>query len=81
MGSFLVVGGSSDIGQILCRLLVESGHVVCATGRDNSRMRALEEIGVITLIGDATDEEFIDGAVSNFMTIDSGKLDLSLIHI
>ena len=75
MGSFLVVGGSSDIGQILCRSLVAGGHVVCATGRDNSRMRGLEEIGVITLIGDATDEEFIDGAVSNFMTIDSGKLD------
>ena len=47
MGSFLVVGGSSDIGQILCRSLVANGHVVCATGRDNSRMRDLEEIGVI----------------------------------
>tara|TARA_B100000212_G_scaffold342475_1_gene329859 strand:+ start:2032 stop:2757 length:726 start_codon:yes stop_codon:yes gene_type:complete len=75
MGSFLIVGGSSDIGQILCKALVAKGHAVCATGRDSSRMKVLEEIGVTTLIGDATDEEFIDGAVSSFMTIDSGKLD------
>ena len=75
MGSFLIVGGSSDIGQILCRSLVAKGHLVCATGRDNSRMNDLQAIGVTTLIGDATNEEFIDGAVNNFMTINSGKLD------
>jgi len=75
MGSFLVFGGSSDIGQILCKSLVSKGHTVCATGRDLSRMKELQELGVMIHIGDATDEAFVENAVNSFEAIDSGKLD------
>ena len=75
MGSFLVVGGSSDIGLILCKSLIEKGHSVCATGRDFSRMEELEKIGAMVRIGDATDEEFISKTVDEFSTMGKGKLD------
>ena len=37
MGSFLLVGGSSDIGIILTKKLVEGGNKVTLLVRDESR--------------------------------------------
>ena len=43
MGSFLLVGGSSDIGIILTKKLVEGGNKVTLLVRDESRVSDLPE--------------------------------------
>ena len=43
MGSFLLVGGSSDIGIILAKRLVEGGNKVTLLVRDESRVSDLPE--------------------------------------
>ena len=65
VGSYLVVGGSSDIGLILCKKLIDDGNSVTVIGRDSSRMSPIKDLGARVFIGDATDEVFV----------------LSLIHI
>ena len=55
VGSYLVVGGSSDIGLILCERLIEEGNSVTVIGRDSSRMSQIKDLGARVFIGDATD--------------------------
>ena len=45
VGSYLVVGGSSDIGLILCERLIEEGNSVTVIGRDSSRMSQIKDLG------------------------------------
>ena len=65
MGSFLLVGGSSDIGLGLCERLVENQHKVIIVARDETRLKNLNDDSVVKIIGDANNEDVI----------------LSLIHI
>ena len=69
MGSYLVVGGSSDIGRILCRRLLDEGNTVTAIGRDFSRMDDLENLGARVYVGDASDEPFVSEVVSSFSEV------------
>ena len=69
------MGGSSDIGQILCRSLLSNGHSVSVIGRDESRMIELQELGAIVHTGDATDEDFVSRAVGSFAEIGEGNID------
>ena len=75
MGSYLVVGGSSDIGRILCRRLLDEGNTVTTIGRDYSRMDDLENLGARVYVGDASDELFVSEVVSSFSEVEDGKID------
>ena len=45
VGSYLVVGGSSDIGLIVCKRLIEDGNSLTVIGRDSSRMSQIKDLG------------------------------------
>ena len=75
VGSYLVVGGSSDIGLILCKKLIDDGNSVTVIGRDSSRMSPLKDLGARVFIGDATDEVFVSEVVTSFSSEGDGKID------
>ncbi len=75
VGSYLVVGGSSDIGLILCKRLIEDGNSVTVIGRDSSRMSQIEDLGARVFIGDATDEIFVSEVITSFSSEGDGKID------
>ena len=51
-GSYLIIGGSSDIALDLINQLCEAGHTVTTLARDASRVEPLKAIGVNVVIGD-----------------------------
>ena len=51
-GSYLIIGGSSDIALDLINQLCEAGHTVTTLARDATRVEPLKAIGVNVVIGD-----------------------------
>lgn len=63
--SFLLIGGSSDIGLVLGERLLEQGHHVTLFARDVERCTALEAKGATVIHGDALDEAAVQQAVAS----------------
>ena len=63
--SFLLIGGSSDIAQILARELLDSGHLVTLLARDVARISHLKDMGADIIEGDALDEAVVSSAVEH----------------
>ena len=63
--SFLLIGGSSDIGLVLAERLLEQGHRVTLFARDTERTTALESKGALVIQGDAIDESAVQQAVAS----------------
>tara|TARA_B100001250_G_scaffold336462_1_gene302959 strand:- start:728 stop:1456 length:729 start_codon:yes stop_codon:yes gene_type:complete len=78
--SYLIVGGSSDIGIILCRDLLEEGAAVTLLARDSSRLAEFPEGKVGKFIGDANDEELVKEAVLSAISAGNGRLD-GVVHL
>ena len=75
VGSYLIVGGSSDIAMLVCRKLVDDGHRVSVLVRDKERMSdLLSDIDNI-FVGDAIDEELVKEAVLAAIKAGDGRLD------
>ncbi|MFE1590730.1 SDR family oxidoreductase [Streptomyces sp. NPDC058737] len=65
----LITGGTSGIGARTARLLVDRGHRVAVTGRDEGRLKAfLDEVGhserLLGLVADAADWQATESAVT-----------------
>ncbi len=75
MGSYLVVGGSSDIGMLLCRKLIDGGNRVSVLVRDESRLSDLREDLDHIFVGDANDENLVKDAVLAAIENGDGRLD------
>ena len=75
MGSFLLVGGSSDIGILLTKKLVEGGNKVTLLVRDESRVSDLPEEMVERFVGDANDEGLVLKAVQSCIMSGDGTID------
>lgn len=75
MGSFLIVGGSSDIGLELCQRLVEDNHKVTTVARDQSRLNDFNDDSIVKIFGDAISDEVIKEAVILATEAGQGKLD------
>ena len=80
MKSYLIVGGSSDIGIILCRALLEEGAAVTLLARDSSRLAEFPEGKVGKFIGDANDEELVKEAVISAISAGNGRVD-GVVHL
>ena len=80
MRSYLIVGGSSDIGIILCRDLLEEGAAVTLLARDSSRLAEFPEGKVGKFIGDANDEDLVKEAVLSAISAGNGRLD-GVVHL
>ena len=63
--SFLLIGGSSDIGLQLASLLLGDGHQVTLLARDASRVETLVSEGAHLVEGDALDESTVQAAVNH----------------
>jgi NAD(P)-dependent dehydrogenase (short-subunit alcohol dehydrogenase family) len=61
--SFLLVGGSSDMGLHLAHRLLDEGHVVTLLARDVERVTDAVERGARLIEGDALDEAAVQSAV------------------
>ena len=75
MGSFLIVGGSSDIGLGLCQRLVEDNHKITVVARDQSRLKDFNDDSIVKIFGDAISDEVIKEAVILATEAGQGKLD------
>ena len=75
MGSYLIVGGSSDIALLLCRKLIDDGHRVSVLARDQGRLSELRADLDKVFIGDANDEDLVKEAVLSSIENGEGRLD------
>ena len=75
MGSYLIVGGSSDIALLLCRKLIDDGHRVSVLARDQGRLSELRADLDKVFIGDANDEDLVREAVLSSIENGEGRLD------
>lgn len=75
----LITGGGSGIGAATARRLLDQGHRVTVTGRGDDRLRRFAESlgepdGLLTLAGDASDDDAVRSAVESTVTR-FGRLD------
>ena len=75
MGSFLLVGGSSDIAIILTKKLVDEGNKVTLVLRDESRVSDFPNEMVQRFVGDANDENLVLEAVQSCLSSGGGSMD------
>jgi NADP-dependent 3-hydroxy acid dehydrogenase YdfG len=71
----LVTGGSSGIGEVTARQLMDAGFVVYAAARRTDRMAALEADGVHVVELDVTDEGSVQQAVATVLS-EQGRIDV-----
>ncbi len=72
--SFLIVGGSSDIGRIVAKNILERGDAVTILARDVSRVTELQDLGANIIQGDALDQERISLAISTASECGNGAI-------
>ena len=63
MGSYLLVGGSSDIGLHLSKMLIEGGNKVTLLVRDESRLVELPKDSVQIFVENANDGLVTEGYI------------------
>ena len=72
--SFLVVGGSSDIGLLLCDLLLDEGYTLTVVARDATRVESIKSRGANVIVGDALDSEVISNAITKTLELGEGSI-------
>ncbi|UKY47699.1 SDR family oxidoreductase [Streptomyces inhibens] len=75
----LITGGGSGIGAAAARQLLDQGHRVTITGRNDDRLRRFAEelgkpAGLLTVAGDAADHDTVQAAVDATVK-EFGRLD------
>lgn len=78
--SFLLVGGSSDIGIELAHMLIDDGHTVTLLARDTERTEGLASKGAHVVQGDALDEPSVQTAIQHATAQSEAGL-AGLVHL
>jgi len=78
--SFLIVGGSSDIGLLLGKNILENGDNLTLLVRDPARVSELENLGATIVVGDGLDEEIVSYSVDAAKELGLGKID-GVVHL
>ena len=61
--SFLIIGGSSDIGLHLGELILGSGRKLTVLARDIDRLTKIETLGADIIEGDGLDSKSVEKAI------------------
>ncbi len=72
--SYLIIGGSSDIGRVVAQNLLHKGCSVTLVARDESRVSDLKVQGANVVIGDSLDSEVISAGIENALELGDGKI-------
>lgn len=78
--SFLIVGGSSDIGLLLGKNILENGDNLTLLVRDSARVSELANLGATIVVGDGLDEEIVSYSVDAAKELGLGKID-GVVHL
>ncbi|MEC7462779.1 MAG: SDR family oxidoreductase [Candidatus Thermoplasmatota archaeon] len=78
--SFLIVGGSSDIGLLLGKNILENGDNLTLLVRDPARVSELANLGAPIVVGDGLDEEIVSYSVDAAKELGLGKID-GVVHL
>jgi len=78
--SFLIVGGSSDIGLLLGKNILENGDNLTLLVRDPARVSELANLGATIVVGDGLDEEIVSYSVDAAKELGLGKID-GVVHL
>ena len=78
--SFLIVGGSSDIGLLLGKNILENGDNLTLLVRDPARVSELANLGATIVVGDGLDEEIVSYSVDTAKELGLGKID-GVVHL
>ena len=73
--SFLIVGGSSDIGLLLGRRILDNGDNLTLLVRDSARVSELASLGATVVVGDGLDGEIVTHSVDTAKELGLGKID------
>lgn len=73
--SILITGASSGIGRYAAEGLAKKGYSVFATARQAKDIEALRELGLQAIQLDVTDNESIEKALQQVLTVTGGTLD------
>lgn len=76
--TIFITGATSGLGRVLTEMLVKQGHIVYATGRNESALNYLKGIGAIAFQADLRIPSDIDKVVSQLPTIDLAILNAGL---
>ena len=79
-GSFLIVGGSSDIAIILGKRILDNGDNLTLLVRDSARVSELANLGANIVVGDGLDEEIVSYSVDAAKELGLGKVD-GVVHL
>jgi uncharacterized protein YbjT (DUF2867 family) len=60
--TYVVTGATGNVGDKVTRGLLARGHTVRAFGRDRARLKPLEELGAIPIVGNMHDEDSVTEA-------------------
>lgn len=72
--SFLIIGGSSDIGIQTANRLLADGYNVTILARDTSRVDNLAKIGANVVEGDALQQDTISAAIESAISMGDGEI-------
>lgn len=76
--TIFITGATSGIGRKMTELLISQGHTVYATGRNESAVKSLENIGAIVMQADLRSIEDIDRIVAALPPLDVAILNAGL---
>ncbi|RJU89175.1 MAG: SDR family NAD(P)-dependent oxidoreductase [Candidatus Poseidoniales archaeon] len=72
--SFLIIGGSSDIGIQTANRLLADGYNVTILARDTSRVDDLAKIGANVVEGDALQQDKISAVIESAISMGDGEI-------
>lgn len=76
--TIFITGATSGIGRKMTELLIEQGHTVYATGRNESAIKSLQQLGAIVVQADLRNKEDIDRVTTMLPPLDVAILNAGL---
>ncbi|MEK4699616.1 SDR family NAD(P)-dependent oxidoreductase [Solibacillus sp. FSL R7-0668] len=76
--TIFISGATSGIGRKMTEMLIEQGHTVYATGRNEVAIKALKQLGAIAIKGDMRSRDDIDRITAQLPLLDVAIINAGL---